>query len=215
MQTIKLYEERSFAERRGLAPVSPHFDSDGLQHALAQWIEADGRARVLVDDALRICWLSPAAERLMNGPGSILVRNGHLRTRENRFDRQLRELIDCASRQMSSCCVHDTKTGEHLVLTAVRLAAPSQDRVGLTLVRASDDFPFQLADLHSAFGFTQTEGRVAYHLMCGRTAEETAHELEVSLETVRTHIKRAYAKLSVSSREAFFHRLTPFVILLA
>jgi DNA-binding CsgD family transcriptional regulator len=50
--------------------------------------------------------------------------------------------------------------------------------------------------------------------MCGRTAEEASHELGVSLETVRTHIKRAYAKLGVCSREGFFHRLTPFVILL-
>src|SRR6266540_164003 len=152
MQTFNLDERRTFMEQRGLAPVGLHADDAGLEHALAQWIEADGRARVLVDDALRICWLSPAAENLMSGPGSILVRNGHLRTRENRFDRPLRELIDCASSRMSSCCVHDPKTGEHLVLTAQRLSPPSEDRVGLTLVRATEDFPFHLADLHSAFG---------------------------------------------------------------
>jgi DNA-binding CsgD family transcriptional regulator len=116
---------------------------------------------------------------------------------------------------MSTCCLHDPKTGEHLVLTALRLRESSGDIVGLTLLRADDRFPFHLADLRSAFGFTHTEGRVAYHLLCGCTAEETAQELGVSLETVRTHIKRAYAKLGVSSREGFFHRLAPFVILLA
>jgi DNA-binding CsgD family transcriptional regulator len=34
----------------------------------------------------------------------------------------------------------------------------------------------------------------------------------VSLETVRTHIKRTYGKLGVRSRERFFYKLAPFVI---
>jgi DNA-binding CsgD family transcriptional regulator len=215
MPTVKLYEQRIFAgthrsDRPGFAA-----DDDKLEQALAQWIEAEGRARVLVDDALRVCWMNAAAESLISSPNSLLIRNGHIRTRENRFDRQLRELVDGAASQMSTCCLHDAKAGEHLVLTAVRLSAPSDEMVGLTLLRATEDFPFRFADLHSAFGMTQTESRVAYHLMCGRTAEEASQELGVSLETVRTHIKRAYAKLGVSSREGFFHRLTPFVILLA
>jgi len=214
MRTANLYERRTFAEPDLSDRFSSAPDDDKLEHALAHWIEGEGRARVLVDAALRVCWMNPAAESLMSGPNSLLIRNGHIRTRENRFDRQLRELIDGASAQMSTCCLHDAKAGEHLVLTAVRLSPPSDDMVGLTLLCATDDFPFQLADLHSAFGLTQTESRVAYHLMCGRTAEEASHELGVSLETVRTHIKRAYAKLGVSSREGFFHRLTPFIILL-
>ncbi|CAN7385552.1 helix-turn-helix transcriptional regulator [Phenylobacterium sp. LjRoot225] len=214
MRTANLYERQPFAEPHRPDRFSSAPDYEKLEHALAHWIEAEGRARVLVDDALRVCWLNPSAESLMSGPNSILIRNGHIRTRENRFDRQLRELIDGAASQMSTCCLHDAKAGEHLVLTAVRLSAPSDDMVGLTLLRATEDFPFRFADLHSAFGLTQTESRVAYHLMCGRTAEEASQELGVSLETVRTHIKRAYAKLGVCSREGFFHRLTPFVILL-
>lgn len=214
MRTANLYEHRSFAA----ACLTDRFRAAGddrLEQALAHWIEVEGRARVLVDNALRVCWMSPSAESLMSGPNSLLVRNGHIRTRELRLDRQLRELIDCASSQTSACCLHDARSGEHLVLTAIRLSTPPDEMVGLTVQRADEDFPFRLADLHSAFGFTETEGRVAYQLMCGRTADEAAQELGVSLETIRTHIKRAYAKLGVSSREGFFHRLTPFVILLA
>jgi DNA-binding CsgD family transcriptional regulator len=215
MPPANLYERRTFAEPHWSDRLSSVYDDEKLEQALAHWIEVDGRARVLVDDALRVCWINPSAESLINGPDSLLIRNGHIRTRENRFDRQLRELIDHATSQMSTCCLRDAKSGEHLVLTAVRLSEPSEEMVGLTVQRANENFPFRLADLHAAFGFTETEGRVAYQLMCGHTAEETSQELGVSLETVRTHIKRAYAKLGVSSREGFFHRLTPFVILLA
>ena len=210
-----LDEHKSFAEkiRRISAGRAP--GDAPLDQAVAVWVERERRARVLVDDALRVLWMSSSAERMMSGPNSLLIRNGHIRTRENRFDHQLRDLISGASLQTSTCCLHDAKTGEHLVLTAVRLSPPSDDMVGLTLLRASEDFPFDLVDLHSAFGFTRTESRVAYRLMGGRTAGETADELGVSLETVRTHIKRAYAKLGVSSREGFFYRLAPFVIPLA
>jgi DNA-binding CsgD family transcriptional regulator len=215
MRTANLEERRSFAEANEGDRSQTRVDYGFLHHALARWMEADSRARLLVDRDLRAWWVSPAADAVMGQIGSLLIRNGHVRTRENRFDRQLRELIEGAGDEIAIQCIHDPRTSEHVVLTAQRLSAPSDHLVGLTLQRACENFVFRLADLHEAFGFTRTEGRVAYHLMCGRTAEETANHLQVSLETVRTHIKRGYAKLGVSSREAFFHRLTPFVILLA
>jgi DNA-binding CsgD family transcriptional regulator len=183
-----------------------------VQHALAQWIEGEGRARVLVDEGLKVFWMNPAAERLMGRPNSVLIRNGHIRSRENRFDRELRALIQDANGQVSVLCVHDAKTGENLLLSAIRLASPFDDFVGLTVSDATEDYRFRLADLHSAFGLTQTEVRVASRLLGGRTAEETAQDFGVALETVRTHIKRVYAKLGVCSREAFFHKLAPFMI---
>ena len=215
MRPANLDEHRSFAEPHDPYKIDATIEFGFLNHVLARWMEVESRARLLVDDDLRTYWLSPAAETVMGEIQSLLIRNGHVRTRENRFDRQLRELVTTAAQQVSIQCIHDPRTGEHVVLTATRLSEPSDYLVGLTLQRAHENFAFRLADLHEAFGFTRTEGRVAYHLMCGMTAEETAQHLQVSLETVRTHIKRGYAKLGVSSREAFFHRLTPFVVLLA
>ena len=215
MRPANLDERRSYAERDTSADSDGNVDYGFLRHALAHWMETDARARLLIDDDLHAWWVSPAADAVMGQIGALVLRNGYVRTRENRFERQLRDLVDNATPEMSIQCIHDPRTEEHVVLTAQRLSAPSNHLVGITLQRASENFVFRLADLHGAFGFTRTEGRVAYHLMCGRTAEETSQHLRVSLETVRTHIKRAYAKLGVSSREAFFHRLTPFVVLLA
>lgn len=185
-----------------------------IEQVLSQWITSDLRARILVDDDLRVHWMSPAAERLMDEPGALFLRQGYVRASESRFQLELRRVIDGASPQVSTACLNSTKTGEHLVLTAARLAPPHDELIGLTLLRVSDEFIFRLPDLHTAFGLTNTEVRVTHHLLCGRTADETATELRVSLATVRTHIKRAYAKLGVSSREAFFHRLTPLVMAL-
>ena len=46
--------------------------------------------------------------------------------------------------------------------------------------------------------------------MDGATAAEAASDLGISLETARTHVRRAYAKLNVSSREEMFARISPF-----
>ena len=61
-------ELRSFAmpEREGLHMRR----SASVEHALAQWVEDEDRAHILVDAALHVCWMNPAAERLMSRPNS-------------------------------------------------------------------------------------------------------------------------------------------------
>jgi len=185
-----------------------------VEQAVAQWVGDEVHAHILVEGALRVCWLNAAAERLTSRPNSLLIRNGTIRCRENRFDRRLRELIGVAEGEASVCCLHDPKSGENLLLSARRLVPPFEAFVGLTIVVVTEDFEFLLADLNAAFGLTRTELRVAHLLLSGRTAEQTAQDLGIALETIRTHIKRAYAKLGVTSRDAFFHKLAPFVIFL-
>lgn len=212
MRRDNLQERRSFTEPCDLGRPALTVAYDHIGNALVGWIEADRRARLLVDSQLRAWWVSPAADELMRRTGALLIRNGHVHTSEQRFKSQLRDLVHGATEELSLQCIHDQRVGEPVVITAQRLSAPSDHLVGVTLQSANENFAFRLADLQQAFGFTRTEERVAFHLLCGRTANETAQHLKVSLETVRTHIKRSYGKLGVSSREAFFHRLTPFIV---
>jgi DNA-binding CsgD family transcriptional regulator len=57
------------------------------------------------------------------------------------------------------------------------------------------------------FGFTPTEARVAELLCAGRNAAKIAAELGISIETVRCHLKQAFAKAGV-------HRQAELVALL-
>jgi len=183
-----------------------------VPHILARWIDREERARVLVDANLTAHWVSSRAEALMNANNSIQHWNGRILPRDRRIEGELMTFVERATSEVSAQCISDPDTGEQVVLTATRLPSPWEHLVGMTIQRTSYDFSVRLADLKQALGLTRTEARVAHHLFCGNSAEETADNLEVSLETVRTHIKRAYAKLGVSSREQFFHKLTPFVI---
>lgn len=184
----------------------------GMDHEIQQmitvWVESDAEARLIVSEDLRPQWVSAAAERILSDPSSVLYRNGRIRPRNPQVDGELRSFVSSATDAGQTHCLTDAHTGEHIVLTTTRLGGA----VALTLHRPDHDPPMKLVDLHDAFGLTPAEQCVAEHLINGNTAEETARDLGVSLETVRTHIKRAYAKLGVSSREALLRKLRGFAI---
>jgi DNA-binding CsgD family transcriptional regulator len=181
---------------------------DKLQDTIARWMESDGEARMIVGDDLRLRWVSAAAERILSDRDSVLYCNGRLRPRSPKVDHELRSFVSEATETGATHCLTDSRTGKHIVLTTTRL----NDMVAITFHLSEQTAPLKLVDLHQAFGLTDAEHAVAEHLMNGHTAEETASRLGVGLETIRTHIKRAYAKLDVSSREAFFKRLRSFVV---
>jgi DNA-directed RNA polymerase specialized sigma24 family protein len=54
--------------------------------------------------------------------------------------------------------------------------------------------------------------RSFFSAVAGKTAQDAAREQGTSVDTVRTHIRRLYAKLDVNSREGLFTRLRPFLI---
>ena len=47
---------------------------------------------------------------------------------------------------------------------------------------------------------TEAEARVAAQLFLGRGIDEVADKLNVKRETIRTHLKRAYAKTGASNQ---------------
>jgi DNA-binding CsgD family transcriptional regulator len=188
---------------------------EAVDHMVADWIAGDSRARLVVDGNLTAHWVSASAETLMSASNSLFRLNGRMLPRDVRLQGEFRSFVNRATDDVSDQCISDSETGEQMLVTATRLRGPWDHLVGVTLQPAGDNFRLRLADLRQAFKFTPREALIAYHLFCGHTADQTADELNVSLDTVRTHIKRAYAKLGVSSREGFFHKLTPFVISLS
>jgi DNA-binding CsgD family transcriptional regulator/PAS domain-containing protein len=54
--------------------------------------------------------------------------------------------------------------------------------------------------IREIYGLTPTEGQVATMLLQGTRVEEIATELDVSLNTVRTHLKRTFSKIGAVSQ---------------
>lgn len=73
-----------------------------------------------------------------------------------------------------------------------------------------DSPPTSVPDVGALFGLTPSETRILEGLVDGRRADELAENLNVSIETVRTHIRRFYNKLGVNSREQMIAKVSAY-----
>ena len=61
--------------------------------------------------------------------------------------------------------------------------------------------------LRQVYGLTPAQSAVASSLFAGRSVEETANEFDLSLNTVRTHLKQIFTKCEVNSQAELLHLL--------
>jgi DNA-binding CsgD family transcriptional regulator len=70
----------------------------------------------------------------------------------------------------------------------------------------------QLPDLSRLFGLTRTEHKIVRMLMQGHSVRGIAAQLGTSVLTVRTHLKRTYAKVNVGTKEQLFSTMLKLML---
>lgn len=103
----------------------------------------------------------------------------------------------------------------HLIIRAQRLSGDDDKAVagctyGLLFFGTGSEFEPHYANLDKVFNLTASEHRVLLEMIGGHDAIATAALLDVSIETVRSHIRNIYSKIGVASREALFFKLRPY-----
>jgi DNA-binding CsgD family transcriptional regulator len=82
------------------------------------------------------------------------------------------------------------------------------DAFGIAAWRAKGMHERELPDLRALLGLTRSEASLVRPLLEGRLPQAIATDLNLSVETVRSHLKNAYAKAGVTNRNAFVSLLT-------
>ena len=176
------------------------------------WLESDNLARMLVDDQLLIRWSNSVAQTWLDSRKIISSTEGRLTV--SRFDEDVRDLLHRARYRPEGTCVPSGDGGSHLILRARLVHAGQHSSIfGLSLRRSDDECVERAAGLAKAFGLTASEEGVLQLLFQGATAQQAADRLKVSVETVRTHIRRLYQKVGVGSREALLTQIRPFMMI--
>ena len=83
---------------------------------------------------------------------------------------------------------------------------------GLQILRHAPLSGAWMAALARQFRLTPKQSQILMQMIAGRSAEEAANVMAISVETVRTHVRDVYAKLNVGSREELFARVRPFYL---
>lgn len=173
------------------------------------WIERDPVARLICSDELIIAWTNPAARAALARGGDLEQRDGHLATCDRAQQNELCAFAKGCDQVLATLVLPRHGDDGYLLMRGRRIG-PGDGHIGLTFFTTGPDFRALHADLERAFGLTPAEHRVLLRMIEGLNADAIADAMDLSIETVRSHIRNLYTKMGVASREAMFARVAPF-----
>lgn len=185
-----------------------------LEGVAVSWLEQAVTPLVLLTENQRLIWANASAQELMGRYALRVDALGYVKSdvRETNLKIQsVRRQVYEALQQRGSwkngaVVVTFPDIADHRVQLQ-EMVVRDTVLVGCSIIRdnqAAQDLTANLAQ----YGLTKTERKVVAMLAQGSTAAEISRANGGSLLTVRTHIKRIYAKMNVNSREKMFARLT-------
>ncbi len=180
---------------------------DDLEPLLSCWEALDGRIRLILSRDGKLIAGSPGAGGLLAQGGPLVCTNARSIVCSKSSHRQLRQILSAAVGATETIVVPKHTSQGHYVMSATGICAAA---VAVAVRDADVEFTTVLADLEEVFGLTRCEVLVIEKLMHGHAAQHIADELDVSVHTVRAHLRHCYDKLEVSSREELWQRLAPY-----
>jgi DNA-binding CsgD family transcriptional regulator len=175
---------------------------------------------IIVDDTGRVLDSNHVANEILSANDGLIVDRSGLRGHTREATLSLQDLIETAidPHRMSHPDMIDTvlldrpSGGPSLAVTIGHLPMVNRflgtDRRAAAIYVTDPQNPFELdsSKLRRLYKLTPAEARLAAHLAQGSRLEDAAVDLGVSLNTVRTHLKRIFSKTG-TDRQAELVRL--------
>lgn len=165
-------------------------------------------AEMLVSAELEVLWSNAAALALMSRRGPVRLSDNRLILSLRRQEDSLRAFLTGLG---EGAGVWAMKAEERWLVRAETIApADAPPAWLLTWQAMADPDRYLWSDIGVHLRLTPSETRILRSLVDGLTVDQAASQLAVSVQTVRTHVRRIYAKLAVSNREQLFAAVLPY-----
>ena len=180
-----------------------------LQRAEFQVLDRLSTGVILLDRSAKIIFTNKAAELLSSDAGPLRLRNTGIAAFSAPFSRRLDELVQSALRGVpaATMSIPHPDDGRLVTLFVSSVRSRDIDRFASLDMRdaAAMIFMFDPAGpagvpptwLMDAYRLTAAEARVALHAASGRSVAEIGAQLNTSPNTVKTHLRRVFAKTGV------------------
>ena len=197
----------------GLSKGAPHDDTDSTvlsepsKDVVAEAVEhfsrraqaADRSPRLLIDAQGRVLWQSPDAERLLQPPMPLWIKGGRVHAARGSGTKTWPWFVENLGEE-----------GERLLLTGqtagnwvlVRGWAERFGEQRLIFLKCALSWPFRdvaSSGLAKDFGLTRSECAVLDEFAHLMKPDQIAQKLNISVSTVRSHLKQIHTKMSVRS----------------
>jgi DNA-binding CsgD family transcriptional regulator len=179
-----------------------------------QWLGQEVPDRFLVNRQGTVLWSAIKAKTLGDDTDAhhILSKIAVGTTLPNELLLPILTVGTLAQKNMGRIAIIEgAKKGTNVVARVCALMNEKSGALGVTILssrRISDDV---CADLKRLWDLSAGEIRVLAMTLQGLTAQDVAEKAEISIETVRTHVRHIYTKIGVNSREALFAALGPII----
>ena len=175
---------------------------------------------ILLDRAARVVFANAAARAVTGDGGPLRLRNSVVTAARATHAQKMEQLIQAALRNVpvASMSIPHPQDGRLLTLLASSIRSRDVDRFGglgmhdvaamlvvFDPARPLDIPPERIMD---AYGLTLAEARVALCAASGASVPETARRLNISANTVKTHLRRVFAKTGVSRQSELARLIT-------
>ena len=165
-------------------------------------------AEMLVNAELEVLWSNAAALALMSRRGPVSLSDNRLILPLRRQEDSLRAFLTGLDEGVA---VWALKAEDNWLVRAETIApADSAPAWLLTWQAMAHADRYLWSDIGAHLRLTPSETRILRSLVDGLTVDQAAGQLTVSVQTVRTHVRRIYAKLGVSNREQLFAAVLPY-----
>ena len=203
--------------RRLVSAIVPHlrrsvalgFRLDGyraIQRAEYAVLDQLASGVILLDQRNRILYLNVPARLFGLEGGALSLRSGTLRARSQAHAKPLDDLILGAQRGMPASAMSIPRIGDGQLLTVLASSVRGRDIERFSDMSMSDAavLVFVVDPVNSsgmpiswvmdAYGLTAAEARVALAASTGASIPVVAGSLRLSQNTIKTHLRRVYAK---------------------
>jgi DNA-binding CsgD family transcriptional regulator len=165
--------------------------------------------RIIVTRNLKVLAVNARAMDVITATKVLSIAGGQLAATADLAMAKLRHAARTAGERESLQLLGQMDSG--VLLTAGAVSDAPTEPVTMTLRDTSAPTGIECADLCAIFGLTPGEQAVILGLLSGQSPPEIADQTGRSVLTVRTHLKRAYAKIGVCSHARLFARLMPLL----
>lgn len=183
--------------------------SDELQADAMERLSVGG---VVIDDRGRVLFANDTALRLLTGDDGLTLRNGHLRAVGVRLETEFREhinaLLDAESAaEPVRALTIERRSGRgslYVVLRKQRMRESISDRwqdvVQVYIHDPELSYCQNSTIFQQLFKLTRSEAAIASALARGQSVEDIEEVMNISHNTLRSHLRAIFAKTNVGSR---------------
>jgi DNA-binding CsgD family transcriptional regulator len=174
---------------------------------------------ILLDRRARPMYVNAAARSFAASGGILRLHGAIIATCSPPYSRRLDELIGAAMRGAPAAAMSVPRPSDGHLLTVLVSSVRGRDidrfadfrmpdaAVLLFIVDPANRAGIPVSWMMDGYGLTNAEARVALAASSGLTIPETANRLGVSENTIKTHLRRVFAKTG-TSRQSELARLT-------